>query len=31
VLCVLGAAACALLLPRFRRYDSRVPLPAPVN
>jgi MFS family permease len=23
VLCVVGAAACALLLPRFRRYDAR--------
>ena len=31
VLCVLGAAACALLLPRFRRYDSRTPLPLAAN
>ena len=31
VLCVLGAAACALLLPRFRRYDSRTPLPVAAN
>ncbi|HEY8643615.1 MAG TPA: MFS transporter, partial [Candidatus Dormibacteraeota bacterium] len=29
VLCVLGAAVCALLLPRFRRYDARSLLPAP--
>jgi MFS family permease len=31
VLCVLGAAVCALLLPRFRRYDSRAPQPAAGN
>jgi MFS family permease len=28
VLCVLGAAVCALLLPRFRRYDARALQPA---
>jgi len=31
VLCVLGAAVCALLLPRFRRYDSRAPQPLAGN
>src|SRR5438067_1536551 len=29
VLCVVGAAVCALLLPRFRRYDARGLQPAP--
>jgi len=29
ILCVVGAAACALLLPRFRRYDARSLQPAP--
>ena len=31
VLCVVGAAVCALLLPRFRRYDARGLQPGPGN
>jgi MFS family permease len=29
VLCIVGVAAMALLLPAFRRYDAREPLPDP--
>jgi len=29
VLCVVGAGVCALLLPRFRRYDARFLQPSP--